>query len=279
MSSEWAEDQLDLATYLDLLELAPGRVSMPNLATLRRVQRAHQTAIPFANTDILLGRGIDLSLPAIHDKLVLARRGGYCHEHNLLFAAALTRLGYRVMRLAGRVRVGDATALRPRTHMTLLVTSDGADYITDVGFGADAPSEPVPLRAPLSTADGWTYRVRPGPPDGWLLQVRDGASWSDLYSFGRKPEHLVDYVVATHYTSTHPRSPFVRGLHVSIARPTMRFVLAGRHLEELRADGSRPRGDLDDAAFAARLRDVFKLHLPNADLADLTQLTARESKT
>jgi N-hydroxyarylamine O-acetyltransferase len=50
----------------------------------------------------MLGRGISVELEHVQAKLVHRRRGGYCYEHGLLFAAALERLGYRVDRLLAR---------------------------------------------------------------------------------------------------------------------------------------------------------------------------------
>ena len=66
---------------------------------------AHTTTIPFENLDIVLGREVWIDLPGMQEKLLCQRRGGYCFEHNLLFAALLERLGFPVIRLAGRVRM------------------------------------------------------------------------------------------------------------------------------------------------------------------------------
>ncbi|MQA17573.1 MAG: arylamine N-acetyltransferase, partial [Pseudonocardiaceae bacterium] len=54
--------------------------------TLRRLHRAHALSIPFENLDVMLGRGVDIELNAVQAKLVAGGRGGYCYEHNLLFA-------------------------------------------------------------------------------------------------------------------------------------------------------------------------------------------------
>jgi len=45
-----------------------------------------------------------LELGVISDKLVRRRRGGYCYEHALLFAAVLERLGFAVQRRIARVQ-------------------------------------------------------------------------------------------------------------------------------------------------------------------------------
>src|SRR5207237_7019105 len=89
-----------------------------SLATLHR---AHVEHIPYENLDVRLGREIRLDVDSLVDKLVDRRRGGYCYEHNTLFAHVLESLGYSVTRHLGRVRMGDAVSPRPATHMILTV--------------------------------------------------------------------------------------------------------------------------------------------------------------
>ena len=79
----------------------------------RSAAPGHATHIPFENFDVLLGRPIRLDPEGLQAKLVGAGRGGYCFEHNTLFAAVLERLGYEVTLLAARVRLG-ATEVRAR---------------------------------------------------------------------------------------------------------------------------------------------------------------------
>ena len=124
-----------------------------DLATLRGVHLAHMRAIPFENLDALRRIAPSLDPADLTAKLLHSRRGGYCYEHNTLFAGVLEALGFRVTRLAARVVVGaDRIDSRPRTHMALLVEAPGdpQPYLADVGFGAiGALLEPVP--APRTT--------------------------------------------------------------------------------------------------------------------------------
>src|SRR5678815_5641474 len=85
---------------------------------LEALHLAHATHIPFENLDILRGLPIRLDLDSLQRKLVDGRRGGYCYEHNLLFAAVLEEIGFSVTRLAARVRYR-TTSVLPRTHMLL----------------------------------------------------------------------------------------------------------------------------------------------------------------
>jgi N-hydroxyarylamine O-acetyltransferase len=90
----WNSDELDLDAYLDRTGYR-GPLD-PNAATLRGLHRCHVETIPFENLEIMLGRPVDLDLGSLQAKLVTQRRGGYCYEHNLLFAAVLERLGYAI---------------------------------------------------------------------------------------------------------------------------------------------------------------------------------------
>src|SRR5207253_418182 len=83
--------QFDLAAYLARIGLE-GDLA-PSVDVLRRIHRAHATAIPFENLDIQLGRPILLDTPSLEAKLVRANRGGYCFEQNHLLMAALRSVG------------------------------------------------------------------------------------------------------------------------------------------------------------------------------------------
>ncbi|NUW38926.1 arylamine N-acetyltransferase [Nonomuraea rhodomycinica] len=148
---------------------AAGPRRAPSAETLRAVHRAHVTAIPFENLDVVLGRGAPIDLESLQDKLVGRRRGGYCHEHNLLFAAALERLGFRVTRHLARIRLGRLHL--PRTHATLTVeTEEGGRWLADVGFGGEGLVEPLPFPdGAAARLGGWEWRLgRDG--DFWVLR-------------------------------------------------------------------------------------------------------------
>jgi len=73
------------------------------LDVLRALHRLHPLAIPFENLDVLAGRRVSIRLDDIVAKLVDAKRGGYCFEHNTLFAHGLAALGFGVGALFARV--------------------------------------------------------------------------------------------------------------------------------------------------------------------------------
>lgn len=223
----------DLDGYLERVGYTGPR--QPTLDVLRAVHEAHLAHIPFENIDVRLGRSIRLDLAALQDKLVRRGRGGYCFEHNLLFAAALAALGFRVETLEARVRPPGATTVLPRTHMVLRVDLDGQAWLADVGFGGDGSLRPVALDGRESAEAGAHYRVgREGAVH--VLQTLHAADWRDLYAFSLQPALPADYEVANHYTSTHPESRFVTTLTVQHATAERRRALRGRIYTE-RAGG------------------------------------------
>jgi N-hydroxyarylamine O-acetyltransferase len=200
----------------------------PTAAALEALHLAHATHIPFENLDILLGRPIRLDLDSIAAKLVGGRRGGYCFEHNLLFANVLERIGFQVTRLAARVTYR-TTATLPRTHMTLLVEADGGRWLADVGFGGEGLLLPVPFGSgAVSRQFLWAYRVV-RDNDSWTLQSQRDGSWTSLYVFTLEPQQQIDYEMANYYTSTHPASRFVQTLTAQLTSPDARMIL--RNLE------------------------------------------------
>jgi N-hydroxyarylamine O-acetyltransferase len=269
-AAEWSAEELDVDAYLARIGYGGPIEATENV--LRGLHRAHATAIPFENLDIVLGREIRIDLAAMQDKLLRHRRGGYCFEHNLLFAALLERLGFAVARLAGRVRMNNARTL-PITHTTLNVSVDGEPWLADVGFGAEGLLEPVPLvDGVTSKQDGRVYRLIEGTDREWVLRSSRSDGWFDLYSFNLEPRHHADYFVANYYTSTHPRSPFTGRMVAQRVTPDRLLSLVDRRLVETSPAGEVTTQDLpedlSDADLGALLRR-FGIVLTPEDLSRL----------
>lgn len=263
---------IDLASYLERVEYR-GDLT-PTREVLEGLHLAHATHIPFENIDVLLGRGVSLDLEAIQRKLVGGQRGGYCFEHNTLFAAVLRVAGFTVTPLAARVR-HRSTQVLPRTHMLLLVEIADERFVADVGFGGEGLLLPLPFRAGSASPQfKWTYRLHEEAPGHYALQsLRDGA-WLDLYAFTLEPQHAIDFEMANHFTSTHPGSRFVHMLTVQKLAPEVRTILRNRELTVDRGDRvtiTGVEGDLLDV-----LARTFGLRLPaGTHLPDLRGVTSR----
>lgn len=232
-------------------------------AVLDALHLAHATHIPFENLDVLLGNPPRLDLANLQAKLVHDLRGGYCFEHNLLFAAVLKEVGFAVTPLAARVRFR-AARLLPRTHMLLLVKAGEGAWVADVGFGGGGPLKPVPFDAgQVSVQFSWAYRVVEESAGLWVLQsggVDD--MWDDLYSFTLEPQELVDYELANYFVSTHPDSPFTSAVTAQRATPDARYILRNRVLTIDHGSELATRVLADEAEMLRVLADTFGLHVP-----------------
>ena len=155
---------LDINAYLQRIGFQGDRA--PTLNTLKALQQLHLQTITFENLNPLLGRAVPLDSPALMDKLIHQRRGGYCFENNLLFLEVLTTLGFQARGITGRVYWNQPEdAWPPRSHMLLLVTIDGEDYLSDVGFGGMTPTHRCSSTAVIPNAlpwnrSGWTWISR-----------------------------------------------------------------------------------------------------------------------
>jgi N-hydroxyarylamine O-acetyltransferase len=185
-------------------------VSSIGAATIDRLadlQTAQLYAMPFENLDIQLGRGIDLSPAHLIEKLIRRQRGGYCFELNGLFLSALHTVGFEARPLLARVHVsGEPTG---RSHQLSLVTINGKEWITDVGFGGACPREPIPLEQGMESTQGpLTFRLE-SHTLGTMLQLKQAdGTWQNLYSFDLTPVVANDIAYGNHFTSTHPSSFF-----------------------------------------------------------------------
>jgi N-hydroxyarylamine O-acetyltransferase len=250
---------LDLDAYLARIGWA-GELT-PTAATLEALHLQHTLHIPFENLDILLGRPIRIDLETIQAKLVHGRRGGYCFEHNTLFAVVLERLGFPVTRLAARVRLGVHRVL-PRVHMLLQVEADGRSWLADVGFGTSGLLKPIPLAVgPVVRQSAWSYRLA-YEAGLWVLQSGRGDDWFDLYAFTLEPQYPVDFEMANHYVSTYPTSRFVQTLTAQRSTLEARYNLRNREFLVDRGSEVTSRTLRDDEEILQVLAETFHLEFP-----------------
>jgi N-hydroxyarylamine O-acetyltransferase len=234
----------------------------PTIETLTALHREHVLSIPFENLDILLGRPIRLDLESLQAKLVQRRRGGYCFEQNSLFAAVLEHLGFDVVRLAARVRMGDDRST-PRTHMILAADISGTRWLADVGFGGDTLLDPVRFDDEQPVRQGaWMFQLV-DEGDVRVLRGHRADGWFDLYAFTEEPQLPVDFEVGNHYTSTWPRSPFVTKVVVQRSGLDERWMLIDDELSVERPEGAERWKVASPEERLSILADRFDLVFPD----------------
>ncbi|NEB35947.1 arylamine N-acetyltransferase [Streptomyces sp. SID14515] len=267
-ASEWGIEKVDVPAYLDRIGYTGP--TDPTLETLTGLQRAHMLSMPFENLDILFGDGISLDLESIQDKMVNRGRGGYCHEHNLLFAAVLERIGFTLTRLLCRIRLG-STDVQSRSHSVLIVELGERRYLSDAGYGCLGPLEPIEIAdGTVSLQDGWEYRIkREGAVT--VLQMLNNGSWIDSLGFDTTLFHPVDFQMANYLSSTYPRSPMVTGFFaqrvVSTEAGPVRKALFGTNIQDFTTEGIADQRALSTKAeMVSALRDVIGIRLTDEEI-------------
>ncbi|MEU9984254.1 arylamine N-acetyltransferase [Streptomyces sp. NPDC050856] len=231
----------------------------PDAHALRELQLRHLLTVPFENLSIHLGEDIVLEEKALLDKVVHARRGGFCYELGGAFGALLRDLGFDVAHLQARVIEEEGRFGIPYDHLALRVeTDDGTGpWLVDVGFG-DHSHYPLALDDRGEQEDpGGTFRIVE-TPDGDVDVLRNGRA---RYRVERRTRELSDFQVGAWYHRTSPASHFTRSPVCSRLTGDGRITLSGRKLVTT-VGGERAERMLegDDEVLAA-YRDHFGIAL------------------
>jgi len=245
----------------------------PDLATLGRLHIGHRETFLFENLSIQTGGGVSVAPDDIERKFLDEGRGGYCFEHNTLFAAVLRDIGFTPAALLGRVRRGPPDRWC-RTHMVLRVPIAGEAWLADVGFGGLGLLEPLPMRDGASAEQaGLHYRIRRDGQlwilsssvyetrSGWLPDLRGSDPYVDLYEFSEDVQTPGDIEVANHFTSTHRDSVFRKSITIQRTTRLERTILRNDLLTRYR-NGQVEERSLTPEERTIAAREIFGVELP-----------------
>jgi N-hydroxyarylamine O-acetyltransferase len=238
----------DLDLYFERIGYVGSRE--PTLTTLNGIVAAHTRCIPFENLDVLLERPISLDPLAVEQKLVRARRGGYCFEQNGLLLRVLGSLGYQATPLSARVRLQRPRDFIPaRTHLLIRVEIGGKSWLADVGVGAlsltcaielapDVPQDTPHEPRRVLREGAWSGLELRAPDARLIHQAHFAGAWHDVCELTLEPMPEIDRELANWYTSQHPQSVFRERLMVARATNDGRVSLLNRELTLRRHDGT-----------------------------------------
>lgn len=226
----------------------------PTVKALEQLQEAHLAKIPFENlaqhgatlpnsscTDEAKLPKLDLELTAY--KILDNQRGGFCYEVNLLFAAFLEELGYKVVRLPAFVHAKE-DFMPIALHVLLVVTckdeevgKDALVRLADVGFG-EPPIHPLNfnlLEEEQITPDGMRSKLVKEDDGSMVLLWYINGTWMKRLKWnpsthppaGLKMEDFSEGLQKV----LHPESKFSLKLITTRLTRTEKVTLAGSKLK------------------------------------------------
>lgn len=266
--TQWAAEDLDLEAYLDRIGLPESVAQRPDVDALAHLHRRHIDTFPFENVDHVLGNPVDVSMCGLNEKLVCRRRGGHCVELNLLFAAALQRLGYAVTRRAARVSVPGRPSAR--SHTILYVSAGDETWLADTAFSPGLLA-PVPLRPGAQVEQGGkTYEVTQDAHGEWALRVVS-PEVRELYRFTDEYLNWFDFDMIATWGAHNPASPISGDLFVARRTENAHLVLRGTTFTTTDRAGNRNVQGIDALQLPKLLGAEFGVHLSGAETATLIE--------
>jgi len=198
------------------------RIGIPNdtvikFENLDTVLEKTSLALPFENLCIIEGRAAEITKENLLKKIVDRNEGGLCYELNTILYLFLRENGFDISLVRGVVyeQAGQQWSKTGKTHVTNLVTVDGAQYLVDTGFGGNIPLTPVPLTGEMVHSSNGEFRVEQEKSDHGdyifyvKLKHRD-KEWRIGYAFDSNDviKNHEDLTAIQKIITAHPDSAF-----------------------------------------------------------------------
>ncbi|KAF6817568.1 arylamine n-acetyltransferase 1 [Colletotrichum plurivorum] len=236
MASAYTTKQL--AQFLDHIGVPTAFRHAPPSLQLLTVLHVHTISTsPYENLSLHYNPSHEINLEPQHlfEKIITNKRGrgGFCMEVAILYNHMLRALGFDAYTAGVRTRPriqgvpqGDFPGWG---HIVNIVTfADGSKYHSDVAFGGDGATKPMPLVEDLVHENLGTQQIRLArdwlPSQAhrvessklWIYQYRNSEAqdWNSFYAFAEVEFLQPDWGVVNHWMTTHPDSNQVKNLLV-----------------------------------------------------------------
>ena len=201
---------------------SPSPFSAPHVKeSLDKLVEAHLMTVPFETLDIFdLHKEVSLEIPALFEKIVVKRRGGFCFEVNALFMSLLEALGFKCTPVAVRVLFeGDFPTTGHRS--TIVTLPDGTRCVCDVGFGGPTPLGATYLDCTEVQKSGKLSFRFEHREDGLyrFVQVLDNGEIFPLLLFSDREYPVIDFIALSVYMSRGDTARFNNERVLNLLRP------------------------------------------------------------
>lgn len=221
----------DLQQYLKRINFQ-GEIEL-SFEGIKKLMQSQIFSVPFENIDVQAGKTISLVGNDIVNQIVDKNRGGYCYQVNGIFSLVLQEIGVPHYYIAVRPLVNPGQ--NAKTHLAIIATIENEEYLIDLGFGGNSIREPLKL-SQIGTEiqqDFDTFTLVKTEEEEYLLQIKIGKEWSNLYSFDLTPQRWIDFKPANHYNYSHPDSFFTQNLIVVLQNPLGKKILLKNSLKSV----------------------------------------------
>jgi len=216
----YSQDQLD--RYLDHISYPRSKHPQDELQLLTELQAHHLARVPFESISLHYSphRILSLDPDDLFQKVVERSMGGYCVEMNTFFGDILRALGFNVLSIGARVKLGPVFG--GLNHGTNIVTINQKKYLVDVAFGSYGIFQPVllisgfefdsisPRRGKLEFRP-LAQSTSPSTQSLWVYSSQDdpSAEWIERYCFTEMEFFRADFEAINYCCSTARTSIFV----------------------------------------------------------------------
>ena len=206
----------------------------PDLPTLDEILFCHQCAVPFENLEpYAQGRTPSLEIPALYDKVVVRRRGGYCFELNALLCSFLQGVGYEAWPVSCRI-VRGKNFIPPMLHRGVVVRLGETMYYCDVGFGGPQPAGALPLGGRRDLR-GETFLCEKREGEWWGIdRITSQGQRERVFEFWAMPLPASYFVPYNYYCANSPDSVFTQKRMLNLRTPRGSLALTEDVLTEHR---------------------------------------------
>ncbi|EEU43315.1 uncharacterized protein NECHADRAFT_44961 [Fusarium vanettenii 77-13-4] len=245
IKSGYSQEQLD--QFFDHVDLPQHLRGQPPSLTLLEALHIHTlSTLPYENLSIHYSPShrVDLNPQHLFQKIIIQGRGrgGFCMEIAILYNHILRAIGFDAytagVRTRGRLQGVPQGDYPGWNHIVNIVTfPDGKKYHTDVAFGGDGATAPMPLVSGLVHRNMGTQQIRlvhrSEESKVWIYQYRnqEDAEWNSFYSFPGIEFMDLDWGVVNWWINTHPTS------HQRVNVLVIKFLRRPKEAKEDESDG------------------------------------------
>ncbi|RSL57863.1 hypothetical protein CEP51_014164 [Fusarium floridanum] len=229
MASAYNQEQLQQFFNHIALPQALREEPKPSLQFLKSLHIHSLSTFPYENLSLHYNASheIDLDPQHLFRKMVTDNRGrgGFCMEIAILYNHVLRAVGFDAytagVRTRGRLEGVPRGDYPGWNHIVNIVTfPDGSKYHSDVAFGGDGATMPMPLIDGLIHENLGTQQIRlvkdwiphqvhrTEETKLWIYQYRNSIDkeWNSFYSFPGIEFYALDWDVVNWWINTHPDS-------------------------------------------------------------------------